>query len=292
MKWFRWYRGTSENPKFSLIARRANNPLGVGEEDRLRGAVSLTDVLAVWITVLEDAGNSDHWGTCIKDAEFIAAVLQWWPDEVQSVLDEMGKAGLLDPGTNGGYKVAKWHIYQYSSDGDPTNAERQRRYYNRHKTHTKHQPNALAKRPDTDTDTDKRKKESSSSGDDGLTKFWLAYPRKIGKKAAEKAFLRAMKETTLEVILAALAKQKPKWTDPKYIPHPATWLNQGRWDDETEPKQKSDEVRHIGWRPGLPTHEELLVKYSRKETGNGHQPDSGEVVQGSEGIYSEDATRG
>src|ERR1017187_9710997 len=88
MKWFRWYRGTSENPKFSLVARRANNPGSCGEGDRVSGAVSLTDVLAVWCVILEDAGNPKHWGTCAKDAEFIATVLQWNDSEVDSIIAE------------------------------------------------------------------------------------------------------------------------------------------------------------------------------------------------------------
>jgi hypothetical protein len=40
----------------------------------------------------------------------------------------------------------------------------------------------------------------------------------------------------LDVVLciAAIAKQKQTWTDPKFIPHPATWLNGKRWLDGVE----------------------------------------------------------
>jgi DNA-binding transcriptional ArsR family regulator len=66
--------------------------------------------------------------------------------------------------------------------------------------------------------------------------FWKSYPRKVGKKAAEKAWLRARDKPALEVILAALDVQKKcdQWTKEggQFIPHPATWLNQGRWNDE------------------------------------------------------------
>ena len=42
----------------------------------------------------------------------------------------------------------------------------------------------------------------------------------------------------LDVVLLAVEKQKKskQWQadQGQYIPHPATWLNQGRWDDELE----------------------------------------------------------
>lgn len=149
MKWFRWHRGCCENPKFAVVAARASKETDFGEGERLRGAVSLTDVIAVWAVILEDAANKNHWGILKKDAEFIAIVLRWHNEEVQNVMDALISEGLLDP-TDGGIKISKWEEYQYASDSDPTNAVRQKRYYNAHKR----KPNALVKRPDTDTDTD------------------------------------------------------------------------------------------------------------------------------------------
>lgn len=68
--------------------------------------------------------------------------------------------------------------------------------------------------------------------------FWKAYPNKVGKDAARKAFdKRKPKRELLDSMLAALATQRTskKWTDDggQYIPHPSTWLNDGRWMDET-----------------------------------------------------------
>jgi hypothetical protein len=65
--------------------------------------------------------------------------------------------------------------------------------------------------------------------------FWTVYPRKVGKKAAKAAYLRATKDTGHRTIVAAVLHQiEHGWKDPRYIPHPTTWLNQGRWDDEAE----------------------------------------------------------
>lgn len=163
MRWFRWYRGTSENPKFAMIAATAHREAMTGDDNRLHGAVTVTDVLAVWVTVLEDAGNGSHWGVCTKDAKFIAVVLRWWPEEVQNVLDAMVQFDMLEPLPEGGYRVAKWDEYQYTSDTDPTNAERQRRYRDRHKTDAKRARNGRVTRLDTDTDTDTEKKEAPAA---------------------------------------------------------------------------------------------------------------------------------
>ena len=63
--------------------------------------------------------------------------------------------------------------------------------------------------------------------------FWASYPRKTGKLAAEKAYAKAVKLASPELISAALAQVL--WPpDKQFIPHPATWLNQGRWMDDAE----------------------------------------------------------
>jgi hypothetical protein len=66
--------------------------------------------------------------------------------------------------------------------------------------------------------------------------FWKAYPRKTGKGDARKKFAKALTKTSFENIMAALGKVKAsaqwKKDDGQFVPYPATWLNQERWDDE------------------------------------------------------------
>ena len=72
--------------------------------------------------------------------------------------------------------------------------------------------------------------------DNDFEAFWKAYPRKVGKKAAKAAWGKATDKPPLATILLAVETQKkwPEWTKDhgQYIPHPTTWLNQGRWSDE------------------------------------------------------------
>lgn len=66
--------------------------------------------------------------------------------------------------------------------------------------------------------------------------FWTAYPRKVGRAAAEKAWPKACKQLDAERLVKAAGYWAGLWqhakTDKQFIPHPATWLNGKRWDDE------------------------------------------------------------
>jgi hypothetical protein len=66
--------------------------------------------------------------------------------------------------------------------------------------------------------------------------FWDAYPRKAGKPEALKAWRRVGSPAALAAIQAALAWQRrdPEWLREagRFIPHPTTYLNQRRWEDE------------------------------------------------------------
>ena len=69
--------------------------------------------------------------------------------------------------------------------------------------------------------------------DPGFADFWKAYPKKQGIGAAEKAWKKIKpSEQLLGAMLFAISKQKRgrQWRE-GYIPNPATWLNQRRWED-------------------------------------------------------------
>lgn len=67
--------------------------------------------------------------------------------------------------------------------------------------------------------------------------FWKAYPKHQDKQNALKAFKKLNPDQALvgQMIKAINAwKQSEQWTKDggQYIPHPATWLNGRRWEDE------------------------------------------------------------
>ena len=80
------------------------------------------------------------------------------------------------------------------------------------------------------SDAGKRTKGNYSKA---FLSFWLAYPRRVGKRKAWKVWPG---DEVLPAILTALTWQAKTegWTKDggKYVPHPSTYLGQGRWEDE------------------------------------------------------------
>ena len=97
----------------------------------------------------------------------------------------------------------------------------------------------------------------SPKGDDtGFEEFWKAYPkgRKVGKQAAIRAWKKIKPSQSLtDRIVKAITEQAANGhfqgsRGEDFIPLPATWLNQGRWDDEirhTEEDQHLDLVKEL-----------------------------------------------
>lgn len=70
---------------------------------------------------------------------------------------------------------------------------------------------------------------------EGFEEFWRAYPRRVGKQHAIKAYVKALAQGVSPALLAthaAIYAMEQRFTDKEYIKHPATWLNAGCWEDE------------------------------------------------------------
>ena len=99
-----------------------------------------------------------------------------------------------------------------------------------------------------------------------FAEFWTAYPKKVGKKAAQKAWEKAKPDAELfEKIMQAVAtaKTSEQWLREggRFIPNPSTWINQGRWDDEPLPPAGSG-------------------SYQQRPGGNCGKPDTMDVLAG------------
>ena len=77
-------------------------------------------------------------------------------------------------------------------------------------------------------------------------RWWDKYPRKVGKYKAASLFSKVRQEVELNVLLDATDKfaEAMKDQEKKFIPHPTTWLNGRRWNDElsVEPHNVQKEV--------------------------------------------------
>ena len=86
-------------------------------------------------------------------------------------------------------------------------------------------------------------KIESNEGLERFDEFWSAYPKKVSKPAAKKAFRRADGDNNIEAIVKCLKKlngYSGEWTKMReqgrgqYIPNPATWLNNEKWLDQDD----------------------------------------------------------
>src|SRR5262249_48511926 len=74
---------------------------------------------------------------------------------------------------------------------------------------------------------------------DGFDAVYAQYPEKVEKRAAQAAYVKAIKRGVDPAIILRGAMRyaaERAGQDPKYTKHPATWLNKGCWDDEASPR--------------------------------------------------------
>lgn len=94
--------------------------------------------------------------------------------------------------------------------------------------------------------------------------FWKTYPRHSAKPKAREAFEKQiLKGVSADAIIEGAARfaRDPNRVD-QFTPHPATWLNQGRWEDEPLPERGDKQTRRMR------TLEELTKNYLGEWTQN------------------------
>lgn len=93
-------------------------------------------------------------------------------------------------------------------------------------------PNPIQSESESESESNTRKALESV-----FDAFWSVYPKKTGKEAARKAFKKIPKSAHPLLVPAVEAQKKSRqWMEEngRFIPNPATWLNQGRWEDEVQ----------------------------------------------------------
>jgi hypothetical protein len=202
------------------------------------------DGYAFWFKLLELLGKAQgHYLDLEKIAalEFLASTTRVVPDICVEILNLLARLEAIDP--------ELWESKIIWSDNfvnGITDAYRNR------VLETPMRPDNLRKKPPispvSDGDNPQIKLKESKENkpplppkgvSNGFDSFWLAYPKKIGKGAAMKKWdglKRLGRLPPLPDLIAAVERQKTwdQWQkdEGQYIPNPATWLNQSRWEDE------------------------------------------------------------
>lgn len=99
------------------------------------------------------------------------------------------------------------------------------------------------------TKNNNENKKQKQEQEERFARFWTVYPRKEAKPKAHDAFMKINPDKELlEKMIASVEKWKDsdQWKEDggKYIPHPTTWLNQQRWNDEPQ-KRNGASVKQV-----------------------------------------------
>ena len=81
---------------------------------------------------------------------------------------------------------------------------------------------------------------------ENFRRFYAAYPRKVAKLDAEKAFMQMTRRYDAEEIILGAQKfaqtMAAEGKEQQFIPYPASWLRAGRWMDEDQETIKAEPV--------------------------------------------------
>lgn len=136
----------------------------------------------------------------------------------------------------GGWLIANYQKYRQKRDPEKRrqqNREAQRRYKRKQKV-SQGKPESAQAEAEADIPP-----KSPKGMEARFNEFWKAYPKKRGKKEAEKVFGKIKpSDGLLKKMIDAIEQQNKseQWNRerPRYIPNPATWLNRGHWEDEED----------------------------------------------------------
>ena len=178
----------------------------------------------------------DDYGRGSADAEILKGFV--FPRR-KSVTEAQIQRGLDDLATTGMIRL-------YEADGEPyfcfPNWDKHQRIQTKRskfpdptESTVIHRESPLESNPIQSEYKSESKSESNARG--AFDVFWAAYPKKVGKEAARKAFAKV--GVSVDVLVNAVEQQKlsAQWQkdNGQFIPNPATWINQGRWEDEVTP---------------------------------------------------------
>ena len=132
-----------------------------------------------------------------------------------------------------------------------------------------------AQRPFNHKDKDKDKEEDKDKEQtihESFDSFWSVYPIKIGKATALKAWVKAVKRGTPQIIIEGAERYATDPNrDPAFTAHPSTWLNGDRWLDSPLPQKRPQ----TGFREVITTPTYAPPRFTADEVGERQpMPDS------------------
>ena len=241
----------------------------IADDRRLRHF--FTDLLlcsdAKGYVMMTEAAIARRIGATIDEVKWGIAELEK-PDERSKTPENDGRRIERLDGVGYGWRILNYEQYRAMKDGDQMREATKLRVqrYRENKNHSKNVTpcNAYVTHGNAITEEEEEaegeeEKKTIATPKDAKTKtaieIYKLYPKKVGKDAAIKAIIKALSKVDVGDLVEAVASfaNAKIGADPQYIPNPATWFNQCRWDDDrstwidkSNKAKTSYAVRHYG----------------------------------------------
>ena len=216
---------------------------------RLPGGDTLTIIyLKMQLLALKTDGVLSYTGLEQSFAEELALDLDEDPESVQLALAYMSSTGLIETSDNISF-LLPYVVENTGSEG--SSAKRMRDLRERQKASLcdggvteQLQIGYGEKEIEKEIEKDIYTPSFQTPIEELFLIFWKAYPKKVGKQDALKAFKKVNPSRELTEQMVSVIKEAEKteqWTkeNGRYIPNPSTWLNQGRWEDDISTYSRS-----------------------------------------------------
>lgn len=269
--WFRWHHGSVTDPKFALVAKKAGARLGdvvtvwaflleSASASSERGEFGDVDSEALDCLLGADDGTTDRILDAMQTRGLISdgRVAAWDKRQPKRERDD-------DLSTD---RVRAFRERQKADRDATQHHEAPRNDVKRHETprgeerrereETPPTPSpdgdaaggpdagqstgrAEAAVPRATTPRSSGTRQASATADAppvaGFERFWAVYPRRVSRGRAEKAWAKlrpddALVDRIVQAVQKAARRDRWKAEGLRYVPHPATWLNDRGWEDE------------------------------------------------------------
>jgi uncharacterized protein YdaU (DUF1376 family) len=169
------------------------------------------------------------------DAKLLAFKIGSNADSVQLILD----AFFILEGNVYHQKRCDAELSEYKDKGQKARNSAYARWNNANAMRTHSDGNADECKNDANQEPITNKKEYI----DRFDIFWKSYPRKVARENALKAWLKIKPDDALtKQIIDAINKQGLCNREIQFVPHPASWLNAARWEDEIAPNVNQNQI--------------------------------------------------
>ena len=208
---------------------------------------------------IADVCNSDHDNEFWMGSERLAAKVRMSGGNVRKRLREMAVDGTLEVLSDGGGAYATRYRLLMDNEKFPPVYDWSRRFDATSRSEDATPRVATTRESRYENARTKRELNNQPQLINTFEDFWEMYPRKVARGAAEKVWGRMPGSDQDKALLAvnhfrqcfdqAIAFGADKDEVKQFTPHPATWLNQGRFDDDPE-EVTSKYLSHVKDRHG------------------------------------------